>query len=34
MEVKTFIDRSIASVMVAVTIVILGVIGLASLPLE
>ncbi len=34
MSVKTFIDRPIFSVMISVTIVILGIIGLVSLPLE
>jgi HAE1 family hydrophobic/amphiphilic exporter-1 len=34
MNVKTFIDRPITSIMVAVTIVILGIIGLISLPIE
>lgn len=34
MSVKTFINRPIFSVMISVTIVILGVIGLVSLPLE
>ena len=34
MNVKTFIDRPITSVMIAVTIVIIGVIGLICLPIE
>lgn len=34
MNVKTFIDRPITSVMIAVCIVLLGVISLVSLPLE
>ena len=34
MSVKTFIDRPILSVMISVLIVILGVIGLVSLPIE
>lgn len=34
MNIKTFIDRPIFSVMISVTIVILGVIGLVSLPIE
>ena len=34
MNIKTFIDRPISSVMLSVTIVILGIIGLISLPIE
>jgi HAE1 family hydrophobic/amphiphilic exporter-1 len=34
MSIKTFIDRPITSIMVAVTIVILGIIALISLPIE
>lgn len=34
MSIKTFIDRPITSVMVSVTIVILGIISLIALPLE
>lgn len=34
MSIKTFIDRPIASAMLSVTIVILGLIGLFALPLE
>lgn len=34
MNIKTFIDRPIFSVMISVTIVILGFIGLVSLPIE
>lgn len=34
MNVKTFIDRPITSVMISVTIVIIGVISLVWLPLE
>lgn len=34
MNVKTFIDRPITSVMISVTIVIIGIISLVWLPLE
>ncbi len=34
MNIKTFIDQPISSVMLSVTIVILGIIGLISLPIE
>lgn len=34
MNIKTFVDRPILSIMVSVLIVILGIIGLVSLPLE
>lgn len=34
MNVKTFINRPVTSVMIAVTIVIVGIIGLIALPIE
>ena len=34
MSIKTFIDRPITSVMIAVSIVIIGIIGLIALPIS
>ena len=34
MEIKTFVDRPILSVMLSVVIVIIGVIALLALPIE
>ena len=34
MEIKTFVDRPILSVMLSVVIVIVGVIALLALPIE
>lgn len=34
MNIKTFIDRPITSIMMAVTLTIIGIIGLIALPIE